>query len=280
MTPGWRDAVIAALGAAPIATSPLRGGDIAEVHRIEMPDGAVYAVKTGGPGFDIEAWMLGVLAEHLPVPRVIHATPDLLIIEHLQSGGALDAPAQSHAADLLAVLHAVTSDEFGLEQDTLIGGLVQPNPRTPSWLEFFRDQRLLFMAGEALGAGGLRSATMARIEKLAARLGEWIDGAGAPSLIHGDMWSGNILVSGGRITGFVDPAIYHGDAEIEIAFATLFGTFGDAFFARYNELRPIRPGFFEARRDLYNLYPLLVHARLFGGGYGMRVDSVLDKFGV
>jgi len=126
----------------------------------------------------------------------------------------------------------------------------------------------------------LRSATMARIEKLAARLGEWIDGAGAPSLIHGDMWSGNILVSGERITEFVDPAIYHGDAEIEIAFATLFGTFGDAFFARYNELRPIRPGFFEARRDLYNLYPLLVHARLFGGGYGMRVDSLLDKFGV
>ena len=75
------------------------------------------------------------------------------------------------------------------------------------------------------------------------------------------------------------PAIYFADAEIELAFATLFNTFGDSFFARYSERRPLRPGFFEERRDLYNLYPLLVHVRLFGGGYVGAVERILDRFG-
>ena len=81
------------------------------------------------------------------------------------------------------------------------------------------------------------------------------------------MWGGNVLTREGRIAGFIDPAIYYADPEIELAFATLFGTFGDTFFARYREHRPLAPGFFDVRRDLYNLYPLLVHVRLFGGGY-------------
>jgi fructosamine-3-kinase len=88
-----------------------------------------------------------------------------------------------------------------------------------------------------------------------------------------------VLSKGGRIAGFVDPAIYYADAEIELAFSTLFSTFGEAFFKRYGEIRPLREGFFEERRDIYNLYPLLVHARLFGGSYAQSVDSVLTRFG-
>ena len=99
-----------------------------------------------------------------------------------------------------------------------------------------------------------------------------------PSLIHGDLWTGNVLCHDSRIAGLVDPAIYHADAEIELAFATLFGTFGDAFFARYTEHRPLAPGFFEARRDLYNLYPLLVHTALFGGSYARSVDRTVRRF--
>jgi len=81
------------------------------------------------------------------------------------------------------------------------------------------------------------------------------------------------------LPGFVDPAIYYADAEVELAFATLFSTFTDPFFRRYAELRPIRPGFREARRDIYNLYPLLVHVRLFGGDYVRSVDRTLARFG-
>ena len=135
------------------------------------------------------------------------------------------------------------------------------------------------MAGEAHRVGNLPARAMARIETLAARLDRWIKEPSTPSLIHGDMWGGNVLAKGGRIAGFVDPAIYYADAEIELAFSTLFSTFGDSFFRRYAEHRPIRPGFFEERRDLLNLYPLLVHVRLFGGSYVQSVERTLAKFG-
>ena len=110
-------------------------------------------------------------------------------------------------------------------------------------------------------------------------LDRWLVEPARPSLIHGDMWGGNVLARGGRIAGFVDPAIYYADPEIELAFSTLFSTFSDAFFERYGALRPLRPGFFEQRRDLYNLYPLLVHSRLFGGPYPDAVARTLDRFG-
>jgi len=119
---------------------------------------------------------------------------------------------------------------------------------------------------------------LTRIEKLAGKLERWLDEPEQPSLIHGDCWGGNILCRDGKVAAFVDPALYYADAEIELAFGTLFGTFGDSFFHRYRERRPLRPGFFEARRDLYNLYPLLVHVRLFGGGYLDGVERILDRF--
>jgi fructosamine-3-kinase len=110
-------------------------------------------------------------------------------------------------------------------------------------------------------------------------LPRWLDDGSPPSLVHGDMWTGNVLCKGGRIAAFIDPAVYYADAEIELAFSTLFGTFGEAFFDRYREHRPLQPGFFEARRDLYNLYPLLVHVRLFGGSYVGSVERTLRQFG-
>ena len=119
----------------------------------------------------------------------------------------------------------------------------------------------------------------ARLETLAGQLERWLTEP-RPALIHGDLWGGNVLAASGRISGFIDPAIYYADAEIELAFSTLFNTFGKAFFSHYNELRPLAPGFFEERRDLYNLYPLLVHVRLFGGGYVGSVERTLKRFGV
>ncbi len=225
--------------------------------------------------------MLGYLKRHsgLPVPEVLYADDRLLVIEYLATSGGIGPTVERHAAELLAALHRVGAPEFGLERDTLIGGLPQPNAQSPTWLPFFRDRRLLFMARHALDAGRLPGRLMGRIEGLAGRLGEWIEEPARPALIHGDMWGGNVLADAGRIAGFVDPAIYYADPEIELAFATLFGTFGRPFFERYGALNPLRPGFFEARRDLYNLYPLLVHTRLFGGPYAGAVARILDRFG-
>jgi fructosamine-3-kinase len=215
----------------------------------------------------------------LPVPQVVHADDLLLLMTYLDSGDPLTASAQAHAAELLAALHGMTADRYGLERDTVIGGLRQPNTPSASWTDFFRDQRLIHMAREALAAGALTPALMERIETFAGRLEDLLGPPSPPGLIHGDMWGGNVLVRGGRIAGFVDPAIYFADPEIELAFSTLFSTYGEPFFARYGEIHPLRPGFWEERRDIYNLYPLLVHARLFGPGYAGQVEATLRRFG-
>lgn len=273
-----------AAGARPVRFAAMGGGCIADVKRVDLADGRELVAKLGGQGggLGLEGIMLAYLAEHsrLPVPEVLHADDELLLMTCLEAGGGLGAQVQVDAAELVAGLHGVHAEKFGFERDTVIGGLSQPNPWTTGWLEFFRDHRLLYMGGQARESGRLPGKTLDRLETLAGRLERWIDGGCKPSLIHGDMWTGNVLSDGRKITGFVDPAVYYADPEIELAFTTLFGTFGDAFFSRYNEIRPIKPGFFEARRDLYNLYPLLVHVRLFGGHYVGSVERSLSQFGV
>ncbi|NOX62464.1 MAG: fructosamine kinase family protein [Chloroflexi bacterium] len=272
-------------GEPPARIEPLSGGCVGEVYRAQMQDGRAFVVKVDQsqtPVLAREAFMLRYLLERseLPVPQVIHDSPRLLVMEFLPGSSHFSRAAQQHAADLLAALHAISAPAFGLEQDTLIGGLHQPNPWTASWLDFFRENRLLFMAREALNAGRLPARIYARVEKLAGRLERWLEPPDKPSLIHGDVWTTNVLAQGDRITGFLDPAIYYAHPEIELAFITLFHTFDEAFFHHYAEQRPIAPGFWEARRDLYNLYPLLVHVRLFGGGYVGSVERILARFGV
>jgi fructosamine-3-kinase len=116
------------------------------------------------------------------------------------------------------------------------------------------------------------------VDQLAARLDDILYEPEQPALIHGDMWGGNVLPDNGRIAGFVDPAIYYAHPEIELAFSTLFSTYGKPFFRRYEEIRPLQPDFFEERRDVYNLYPLLVHVRLFGGSYVGQVKRILSRY--
>ena len=259
--------------------APLGGGCVGDVRRLWFDDGRSWVVKSGA-GLEIEAWMLRTLRRKsdLPVPSVHFGDESLLLMDYVESGDPITPDAERHAAELLAALHGVTGDGFGLERDTVIGGLDQPNPPSREWMPFFRDQRLLYMARLARDSGQLPADVMARLERLADRLDAFLPGTSRPALIHGDMWGGNVLVKDGRIAGFIDPALYFADAEIELAFSTLFSTFGDPFFRRYDEIRPIEPGFFETRKDLYNLYPLLVHIRLFGGGYVGSLDRILRRF--
>ncbi len=233
------------------------------------------------PRLDIEGYMLGFLGEqsNLPVPEVWYCSSRLLLMSFLPGDSHFNERSQRHAAELLAELHEVRGSAFGLERNTLIGGLDQPNPWTDSWVAFFRDQRLLSLGQVCLHKRRCSNELFDRLVNFSSNLGKWLQEPEYPSLIHGDVWTTNVLANVEGITGFVDPAIYFADPEIELAFTTLFGTFGDAFFARYQEIRPIQPGFFEERRDIYNLYPLLVHVRLFGGSYVSSVDETLRRFG-
>ncbi len=260
------------------------GGCIGEVYRVELADGTPLVAKVDREGeshLDREAYMLRYLREksELPVPEVYHGSETLLLMEFVEGSSRFSVEAERHAAELLAALHGITADSYGHERDTLIGSLDQPNPPTKSWVEFFRDQRLLYLSNIAHDAGRLPSEDRKSIERLAGKLDDYLEEPEQPSLIHGDVWSANVLAKGDRISAFLDPAIYHADAEIELAFISLFDSFGEPFLERYREIRPIRPGFFEVRRDLYNLYPLLVHVYFFGGGYLGSVRSTLSRFG-
>jgi fructosamine-3-kinase len=274
-----------ALGERLRSARPLGGGCIGEVYRVELEDGTplVAKVDRGGEALlDREAYMLRYLRENsdLPVPEVYHGSETLLLMEFVEGTSRFSEGAEHHAAELLAGLHGITADAYGHERDTLIGSLDQPNPWTESWAGFFREQRLLYIARVAHESGRLPDEDLRRVERLSQKLEDLIGDPNPPSLVHGDVWSANVLARGDRISAFLDPAIYHADPEIELSFISLFNSFGDAFLKRYDEIRGISDGFFETRRDLYNLYPLLVHTYYFGGGYLDSVRNVLARFGV
>jgi fructosamine-3-kinase len=277
--------VEAYLGERLLSARPMGGGCIGEVYRVELEDGTPLVAKVdreGASNLEREAYMLRYLREksNLPVPEVFHGSETLLLMEFVEGNSRFSEGAERHAAELLAALHGVTRDSYGHERDTLIGSLDQPNPPTESWVEFFRDHRLLYLARVANEAGRLPAEDLERVDRLAEQLGDYLEEPDRPSLIHGDVWSANVLAQGDRITAFLDPAIYHADPEIELSFISLFNSFGGAFFERYAEIRSITPGFFEERRDLYNLYPLLVHVYFFGGGYLDSVRAILRRFGL
>ena len=270
----------AALGVRILEQRPLAGGCIADARRLTLSDGREVVSKTApGGGLSLEGYMLAYLAREsaLPLPELLLAEEDLLVMAFVPHDGQGGPAGERDAARHLARLHGVTAPAFGLERDTLIGALHQPNPWTESWIDFFREQRLLPTIRLAGERGGLARDDRAALERLAGRLEDFLEEPEAPALLHGDAWPGNILFDAGKVAAFIDPAVYYGDPEIELAFGTLFGPFGEAFFESYGELRPIRPGFFEVRRELYLTYPLLVHAALFGGGYGASAGRIARR---
>lgn len=275
-----KDNITILTGKKPRGLVRLSGGNVAEVYQVTFSKADPIVTKLGG-GLVLEARMLTFLKDHshLPVPDVIHVDNSLLLMDYLASRGTLNMAAQNHAGELLADLHSITARSFGFKWDTVIGGLHQPNPETTDWLSFFRDHRLLYMGQQAEESGRLPTQILGRLKDFCDCLERWISSPPQPSLIHGDMWGGNVLCQENQISGFIDPAIYFADPEIELAFSTLFSTFGDGFFERYQEHRKIAPGFFEERREIYNLYPLLVHVRLFGGTYVASVNATLKRFG-
>ncbi len=255
--------------------TPLHGGQMAKVYAIELASKQKFVVKIGNK-LELEAQMLKYLKKHtsLPVPEVIHNEGKLLVMNFLEGSSCFTKVSERHAAELLAELHSIKAKQYGFEKDTLIGNLHQPNKQSSSWIDFFCEQRLLYISKVAFEAQRLPLKFLKQIEALANHLEDYLEEAPYPSLIHGDLWPGNILSDGRNITGIIDPAIYYADAEMELAFISLFNTFGEGFFVHYRELRGARTDF-EIRKNIYNLYPLLVHVYFFGGHYVSSVENIL-----
>jgi fructosamine-3-kinase len=297
VTPDVRRRAEAALGSRIRRSQPLSGGNIAQATRIETDDGRDLVVKhmvprrqSPHPTFGTlpkatlkdEAFMLDRLRQTgvVPVPDVVHVAPDLLILTFVDCDqDALSNTGQTALADVLAALHAHTAPRFGFDRPTPVGPVQRPNAWSEDWLSFLRDQRLMFFGHLAQQAGRLPDGCFAGLEKLCTQLDRWIPMNRPPSLIHGDLWIGNILFRQQRLAALIDPATYYADAEIELAFLPLFSGVGAAFFERYHAHRPIDPLFFEERQMLYQLEPLLAHAMFFGGGYGTRVHQIVRHYG-
>ncbi len=275
-------AVAAVCGAEPTRATPLIGGCIAEVYRLDFEDRPPLVAKVAAQGgLAVEGFMLDYLAEKsaLPVPATRHVSEELLLMDYVEHGPGHGAAAEVDAAERLAALHDITAREFGFERDTVIGALPQPNPWTENWCDFFREQRLLVMGLIARESGRLPAETHRHLERFCLQLENFIDQPPAPGLVHGDVWSGNVLFAEDRIAAFIDPALYYADPEVEIAYIELLSTFGAAFHRRYRELRPLRPGYDEGRRDVYNLFPLLVHTEICGPPYAQMVQDILSRYG-
>ena len=275
------DRIAARLGSPVRRRQALGGGCLFHVERVELADGRQVVVKTGASDvadhLPLEARMLADLAAAgAPVPAVLAVEPDLLVLAWVpHRGGALDGAGKRELAARLAALHGVVGPDHGYAYDTVIGRLPQPNPPTSSWIAFFRDHRLLAQVRAARAEARLEPELAAGLERLAERLDTWLVEPAAPSLLHGDLWSGNVLVDRGRPVAWIDPATSFGHPEIELAFGTLFGPIDRAVLAAYAEQRPLEPGFWPTRRAIYTLYPLLVHRRLFGPGYAPAIAEIL-----
>ena len=262
---------------------PLAGGKISEVLRIDFADGGSLVAKVSDGSLDltIEAFMLRYLSEHsdLPIPRIVHVEPNLLLMDYIAGDEELGPDSLRHLGELLARCHQLQDSAFGLERDTLIGPLHQPNPPTQSWIEFFRENRLIYMIGVARISGELPTALEHRLLDFSNALADFLIEPPYPALIHGDMWRTNIIVRQGRVAGIIDPALYYAHNEMELAYMTLFDGVGEEFFHAYREILPIESEFYEVRRHIYNLYPLLVHLIIFGSKYLQPLDSSLARFG-
>ena len=270
-----------AVGARPTALTPLTGGMFGTIHRATFAEGGDLVVKHNpdeDSRLDIEAEMLRALRlpDVIRVPDVLFAAPDLLVLEYLP-GEHLQAAAHADAGRQLALLHEVTGDRSGLGGTTLNGTIPLPSPWTDSWIAFYRDHRLRFAADAA--APRLPAEHIERIARLAERLADLLIDPDAPSLLHGDVWAANVLSSGERVTGFIDPSTCYGHPEMELAYAVTFGHLGDAFLNAYTAVRPIAPGFHERRAPIYAIYPALIHVHYFGDRFLPTLDRLLTAAG-
>lgn len=261
---------------------PVGGGCINNGARIVTASGRSFFLKTNAhcppDMFAREAEGLEALAvaDGPRVPRVFLIGADFLLIEDLRPARQ-SVHYWSEMGRQLALLHAHTSPQFGFSHDNYIGSTPQPNPWTDDGLAFFAQHRLMFQAELAGRQHLLSSGEVQQVERLSARLQEYIPPQPA-SLIHGDLWSGNLLTDENGAPALIDPAAHYGWAEADLAMMTLFGAPPEAFFRAYTEARPLPTGW-RARFPLYNLYHLLNHLNLFGQGYYGQVMSIIRQWG-
>ena len=213
----------------------------------------------------------------IPTVEMVGQTDDsetgFLLMEYIEESRSGDS---FQFGSELARLHQNTANQFGFHSDNYIGSLPQSNRMHSNWIEFFISERIEPQLSMAIEAGRLGQHLVKNWNRLAAQLDSLLPVC-SPSLIHGDLWGGNYLFNPDGNAVLIDPAVYYGHPEMDLAFSTMFGGFTYDFYQGYESVSPLEPGF-DKRVSIYNLYPLLVHVNLFGGHYIDQVTSILQKY--
>ncbi len=264
------------------------GGCIANVLCVKSPDGR-FLLKYGfgevSATFAAEAEGLQALREAdsgMTIPAVLGrevgapGAPGCLLLEWIDEGRKT-AVFWERLGFGLAALHGATSDRYGWQSANFIGKSVQLNEHRKSWRSFFLDMRLLPQVDRARRTGRWASEWDGMFDGLCRNLEQLLPERPEASLVHGDLWSGNVLSSRREEAVLIDPAVYYGHREVDLAMASLFGGFDRHFFDIYRETWPLEPGF-EERAEMYNLYHLVNHLNLFGHGYASSVATVMKRF--
>nr|WP_241236445.1 fructosamine kinase family protein [Brevibacillus marinus] len=265
---------------------PVAGGDINRVYCVQTA-GRKYCVKWNEklpPGFFAkEAEGLERIRQSgaIAVPHVYAVQEDLperaglLVLEWVE--GAKTAATDEQLGRGVAALHQTAGPAFGWESDTYIGTLPQPNRWYRQWSDYYRECRLLPQLELGKRLGRMSGQRGRRLEKVIGQLEQWLPKQALPSLLHGDLWSGNWLVGPAGRPYLIDPSVCYGHDEFELAFTELFGGFSERFYRSYREVRPVSAEYAE-RKPLYQLFYLLVHLNLFGEAYGPAVDRILQRY--
>ncbi|MCW2849174.1 MAG: fructosamine kinase [Marmoricola sp.] len=278
---GIADRVEQLLPATVVATTPVAGGDVCTATRVRLSDGGSALVKTraGAPEgfFEAEARALGWLAEPgaIDVAEVLAVEHDCLVLRWIEPA----RPSPESAARLgrsLAALHASGADRFGADQDGFIASLPLPNRTAPTWPEFYATRRVLPYLKLAADRGHIDPDDVQAVDALVGRITALAGPEEPPARIHGDLWSGNVVWSAEHGT-LIDPAAHGGHRETDLAMLALFGLpHLQRLVDAYREEHPLADGW-EERQPLHQLFPLLVHAALFGGHYGARAGQAARR---
>ena len=287
MNEATRRAITEALSVTLQRLSTVHGGDINEAWLAETSEGTSLFIKTNPQApphlFDREARGLAWLrdADALTIPKVLAvghgAGPAaFLALEHLKPGQPV-ANFDVLLGEGLAKLHAHSADQFGLDHDNFIGSLPQSNTPHPTWADFYGHQRLGAQLKRARDQGLATKPLIQAVEALIMKLPERVGDEEPPARLHGDLWSGNLHRTQHGRPALIDPAVYGGHREVDLAMMRLFGGFSDRVFEAYHATYPLAPGHQE-RVGLYQLYPLLVHLNLFGGHYGQSALRTAQRY--
>ncbi|WP_242157741.1 fructosamine kinase family protein [Aestuariivivens sediminis] len=264
---------------------PVSGGDISSAYRIETAEGNYFLKsntgKTALEMFQAEARGLECIAKTntIRTPKVYACSSmgknAFLLLEYIES----KLPSSQdfgNLGDQLAQLHHYTTAPFGLDHNNFIGSLPQSNPQKEHWADFYTEARLLPQLQLAKQNHLLRPGECPTKETIRHTLEKPLQQV-RPSLLHGDLWSGNYLISTSGIPYLIDPAVYYGDHEVDIAMSKLFGGFGKTFYDVYFDHMPT-DRYTTTRIAIYQLYYLLVHLNLFGRSYHGSVVSILRSY--